>query len=64
VEKPLWVGPAGTDPLRSPYSAASFNFFRERTLSFTLAGFAANVRSCLVKGSMPTRFFLAGTCTA
>src|SRR6202000_1889532 len=51
-------------PLAAPYSAASFSFFRARVLIFTEAGFAANMRSTPVNGSLPMRFFLAGTfCT-
>ena len=45
------------------FAAASLSFFGERTFSFTLAGFAANSRSTLVKESIPRRFFFAGTCT-
>src|SRR6201993_3893863 len=46
------------------YSAASFSFFRARVLIFTDAGLAAIMRSTPVNGSLPMRFFLAGTlCT-
>lgn len=47
-----------------PYTAASFNFLSARTLTLVVAGLAANSRSNFVKGSMPVRFFLAGTCSA
>ena len=42
-------------------SAATFSFFSCAGLDLTLAGFAAKTRSTFVKGSMPVRFFLAGT---
>ena len=47
--------------LRDDQRAASLIFFRARTLMRTVAGLAANSRSWPVKGSMPLRFFLAGT---
>src|ERR1700693_2509089 len=43
------------------YSAASFSFFSGRTLRRTEAGFAANHLSSPVNGSLPKRFFSAGT---
>jgi hypothetical protein len=46
------------------YSAASFSFFSGRTLRRTEAGFAANHLSSPVNGSLPKRFFLAGTSCA
>ena len=49
---------------QSAYSAASFSFFSGRTLSRTEAGFAANHLSSPVNGSLPKRFFLAGTSCA
>ena len=45
----------------SIYSAASFSFFSGRTFRRTEAGFAANHLSSPVNGSLPKRFFLAGT---
>src|SRR5690606_8693921 len=46
------------------YRAASLIFFSERTFTRTVAGLAANSRSTLVNGSMPRRFFFAGTACA
>src|SRR5204863_485384 len=43
------------------YSAASFSFFSARVLIFTVAGLAAKTRSTFVNGSIPVRFFFAGT---
>lgn len=50
--------------IRADYSAASLTFLKKRALTFTEAGLAANMRSTLVKGSIPLRAFLAGTCSA
>ena len=44
------------------YSAASLSFLKNRAFNLTLAGLALNTRSSFVKGSMPLRAFLAGTC--
>ena len=59
---------AGTAPAEGAHSmfpsyqrAASLSFFNARVLILTVAGLAAKTRSCFVKGSMPVRFFLAGT---
>jgi hypothetical protein len=49
---------------RFAYSAASLSFFSGRTLRRTEAGFAANHLSSPVNGSLPKRFFLAGTSCA
>jgi hypothetical protein len=46
------------------YSAASFSFFSGRTFRRTEAGFAANHLSSPENGSLPKRFFLAGTSCA
>src|SRR5471030_1440939 len=46
------------------YSAASFSFFSGRTLRRTEAGFAANHLSSPENGSLPKRFFFAGTSCA
>lgn len=46
---------------RGPYAAASFNFLSARTFRRTVAGLASNQRSSPVKGSLPKRFFFAGT---
>jgi hypothetical protein len=42
-------------------AAASFSFFSARALMRTLAGLAGNQRSSPVNGSLPKRFFFAGT---
>lgn len=47
--------------LNPAQSAASLSFFNARVLILTVAGFAANTRSTLVNGSIPVRFFFAGT---
>ncbi len=46
------------------YAAASFSFFSARAFTRTLAGFAGNQRSSPVNGSLPKRFFFAGTTCA
>jgi len=43
-------------------AAASFSFLSARALMRTVAGFASNQRSWPVNGSLPKRFFFAGTC--
>src|ERR1700761_9516019 len=49
---------------RDQPAAASFSFFSGRALMRTLAGLAGNQRSSPVNGSLPKRFFFAGTaCT-
>src|SRR6478672_10825698 len=48
---------------RRSQAAASLSFFSGRTLTLTVAGFAANHCSSLVNGLMPLRFGLAGTLT-
>ena len=46
------------------YAAASFSFFSARAFTRTLAGFAGNQRSSPENGSLPKRFFFAGTTCA
>src|ERR1700761_7593282 len=49
---------------RDQPAAASFSFFSGRALMRTLAGLAGNQRSSPENGSLPKRFFFAGTaCT-
>ena len=63
---PLRLSSQGAFPRQNTfaYSAASFSFFSGRTLRRTEAGFAANHLSSPVNGSLPKRFFLAGTSCA
>src|SRR5690606_31539192 len=48
---------------RLDQAAASLSFFSGRTLTLTVAGFAANHCSSFVNGLMPLRFGLAATLT-
>src|SRR5687768_918037 len=52
------------DGHRADQAAASLSFFSGRTLTLTVAGFAANHCSSFVNGLMPLRFGFAGTLTA
>ena len=64
-KRPSDLHRGGRFHVRTPsYSAASFSFFSGRTLRRTEAGFAANHLSSPVNGSLPKRFFLAGTSCA
>src|SRR6185437_613490 len=57
-----WIRRCGSD--RVDQTAASFSFFSARTLTFTVAGLAANICSSPVNGFLPLRFGLAATLTA
>src|SRR6478735_2804761 len=50
--------------LLDAYSAASLSFFKARVLILIDAGLAANQRSSPENGSLPKRFFFAGTLSA
>ena len=54
-------GQDATPCAQANYIAASLIFFKERTFTRTVAGLAANSRSTFVNGSIPRRFFFAGT---
>src|SRR6185312_9556235 len=62
--QPLPGKTAPDSGVRVDQTAASFSFFSARTLTFTVAGLAANICSSPVNGFLPLRFGLAATLTA